>query len=146
MIAHPLPLALPDEGSLTVAMAVAPNVYARNRMFAFYNEPAVKRARTRAATIRGAVRQLASERLDATNVSLCRAADGNAVLRYRIERMKLERTIELTPVEAACIAYLATKAGVAGLAATADDRALLDHALEKLALGLELPRGPGGAR
>jgi hypothetical protein len=141
VIAHPLPRALPDEGSLTVAMAVAPNVYARNRMFAFYKEPAVQRARTRAATIRGAVRQLASERRGATNVTLCRTEDGGAVLRYRIESMKLERTIELTPVEAACIAYLATKAGVPGLAATEEERALLDRSLQRLALGLELPRG-----
>ena len=143
MIAHAFPRALLDEGSLIAAMAVAPNVYARNRMFAFYKEPAVQRARARAATIRGAVRQLASARLDASNVTLSRSPDGSAVLRYRIESLRLERTIELTAIEAACIVYLATKAGVPGLAGTSEDRQALDAALGKLALGLELP-GPLG--
>ncbi len=143
MIAHPLPRAILDEGSLMAVMAVAPGVYARNRMFAFFKEPAVKRARARAATIRGAVRQLASARRGATDVSLVRDSGGGAVLRYRIESMRLERTIELTHVEAACLAYLATQAGVPGLAATPDDRALLDRTLAKLAIGLELPRGAG---
>lgn len=137
------PRALLDEGALTVAMAVAPNVYARNRMFAFYKEPAVKRARARAATIRGAVRQLGSARLDASCVTLTRSHTGGAVLRYRIESMRLERTIELTRVEAACVVYLANRAGVTGLVAAHDDRALLDHALEKLAMGLELPSVTG---
>ena len=49
--AHPHELV--DEGALTVAMAIAPGVYARNRMFAFYKHPGVARARARAATLRG---------------------------------------------------------------------------------------------
>ena len=142
MIASPIPYAILDLDSLTAAMAVAPGVYARNRMFALYKEPVVREARARASTIRGAVRQLASARLDASAVTLVRGP-GGCVLCYRIESLRLERRIDLTDVEAACLAYLAARAGVRAITATDSDRALLQGALAKLALGLELESSTG---
>ena len=48
-----------DLEALTLAMALAPGVYARNRHFALFKQhPEVARARARAAVLRGLVRQL----------------------------------------------------------------------------------------
>jgi hypothetical protein len=135
MIAAPLPHVV-DEGALTVAMAVAPGVYARNRMFAFHKDPAVRRARARAATIRGLVRQLQGAHGAPCELVLARGA--RCVLKYRIDRLRLERKVELTEIEAACFAYLAARAGVRDVHATAEDRAMVDAALRRLATGLDL--------
>jgi hypothetical protein len=118
-------------------MSVAPGVYARNRMFALYAEPAVRRARSRAATIRGLVRQLLVARRDVSGLVVARSG-ARTLVRFRIERLHLERRVELTEVETACFVYLASRAGVHGIHATSEDRALLDSALRRLALGLEI--------
>lgn len=131
MNAPPLAHELLDEGALTVAMAIAPGVYARNRMFAFYKHPVVLQARARAATLRGVVRQLSSQPID---VTLTRGQ--RCTLRYRVESLRFERHVELTELEAACFVYLATRAGVRGVDVTPEDRALLDSALKRLALDL----------
>jgi hypothetical protein len=138
------PRALPhvELPALTVAMAVAPTVYTRNRMFAFFKDPEVRRARARAAQIRGIVRQLAGA---SGAVEDCTFTRGRGVedaatvcLSYRIARIHLERHVELTELESACLLYLATKAGISGLVAGPAERALLDAALRRLAVGLEL--------
>ena len=48
-----------DREALVVAMALVPGMYARNKLFTLHREPEVRRARARAAMIRGVVRQLA---------------------------------------------------------------------------------------
>jgi hypothetical protein len=131
--AHPHELV--DEGALTVAMAIAPGVYARNRMFAFYKHPGVARARARAATLRGMVRQLRGFHGEVAGFTFHRA-HGHGVVTYRIARIRLERHVDLTELEAACFAYIAARAGVDGIAATPDDRALVDGALKRLAIDL----------
>ncbi len=137
MSANATPLAheLYDLEALTVAMSIAPGVYARNRMFAFYKEPVVLRARARAATIRGVVRQLASAVLASSEVTLVRTGT-SSTLRYKIDSLRFERRLDMTVLEAACFVYLATRAGIRGVRATAEDRALLDAALKRLALDL----------
>ena len=57
----PVGLSPADEArveALTVAMALAPGVYARNRMFELFANAGVKRAKSRAATLRGIVKHL----------------------------------------------------------------------------------------
>jgi hypothetical protein len=121
--------------ALTVAMALAPGVYVRNRMFDFFRQGSVKRARTRAAVLRGIIPQLAR----ATGVTL--SCDGEPrspagepawVLRYRIASMRMTRVVELTPTELAALRMMATRAGVAALQADAGDRARIDAALARL--------------
>jgi hypothetical protein len=119
--------------ALTVAMALAPGVYTRNRMFDFFAQPAVQRARSRASVLRGIVRQLPRARA-VTVETEGRTATGERtyVLRYQIPEMHLARVAELTRVELAAMRLLAERAGVAALPPSADDRAIVDAALARL--------------
>jgi hypothetical protein len=128
-------LATPDRDALTVAMALAPGVYARNRLFSFFKDPRVKAARTRAGVLRGVVRQLGTKQVQVESVCFGSAANGEVVLRYRIPALQYERTLELTALEAACLRVLAARAKVAGLDPLPGDRAMVDGALRRLAHG-----------
>ncbi len=130
-----------DRDALLVAMTVVPGLYSRNRMFALYNDPHVKYAKARSAILRGVVRHLLGTSGEA-EVELAKA-EGGIVLRYRIERMRMERRIELSELEAACVAYLSGRGGCSALHATDRDRALIEAALKRLSLGLQLS-DPGG--
>jgi hypothetical protein len=120
-----------DRDALTVSMAIAPGVFARNRLFAFFKDPEVKRAKARAAVLRGIARQLCGAYGDVEGLVIERQGR-NCSLRYRIVRVRLERTIELTDIEAACVAYIASKSGVTVLKLSAEDRAMLDATLRRL--------------
>jgi hypothetical protein len=126
-----------DREALMVAMAVVPGLYSRNRMFAMYGDPEVKRAKVRAAVIRGVVRQLAGSHGEAEEIALARHGELR-VLRYRIARVKLDRRLELSEIEAACLVYLASRAGVRGMHPSPEDRAHVDAALRRLAGDLRL--------
>ena len=80
----------PDREALTVAMALVPGMYPRNRLFALHREPEVRRARARAAMIRGVVRQLAGERGEADGIALVRHGEVS-ILRYRVPQVSFER-------------------------------------------------------
>lgn len=120
--------------ALTVAMALAPGVYARNRMFDLFANAGVKRAKARAATLRGVVKQLAR----AESLTLEQDARNDAfVLRYEIPVLSLTRGVELTRVELATLRVLAARAGAPcadALAPEADDRTIVDAALSRLLL------------
>ncbi|HSO33551.1 MAG TPA: hypothetical protein VLT33_13555 [Labilithrix sp.] len=126
--------------ALTVAMALAPGVYARNRMFALFASPAVQRAKSRAATLRGIVKHLGR----ACAVTLVRERAGQAeaagggevdfVLRYQIPVLRLTRVAELSRVELATLRLLAARAGAPCLLPEDDDRALVETALARLLL------------
>jgi hypothetical protein len=116
--------------ALTVAMALAPGVYARNRMFDLFANVAVRRAKARAATLRGIVKHLAR----ASALTLESEA-GGFVLRYEIPVMSLSRVVELTSVELATLRVLAARAGAPcapSLAAGQADRVLVDTTLARL--------------
>jgi hypothetical protein len=135
------PHSRPDRDALTVAMTVVPGLYSRNKMFGFYKDPEVRAATARAATLRGIVRQLASSHSPSSPppaVELDRSTTGPCVLTYRVERLRLVRTLDLTPLEVACVAYLVARAGSSVLRPTEHERALLDNALGRLSLGLHL--------
>lgn len=126
--------------ALTVAMALAPGVYARNRMFELFTQPGVQRAKMRAAILRGVVPQLAR----ASNVTMSseggRGGEPVWVLRYAIPELRLHRVVELSGTELAALRMLAAKARVPCLAPESGDRALVDAALARL---LELERCEG---
>ena len=136
-----------DRDALVVAMTLVPGLYSRNRMFQLFKDPQVKRARTRASLLRGVVRQLVGSHGDVEVLEFSRAtsdvhdaahAARHGVLRFRIPPIRLVRAVELSDLEAACVAYLCARAGVSCLHPGADDRAMLDAALRRLSGGLHL--------
>jgi hypothetical protein len=96
-------------------------------MFDLFANVAVQRAKARAATLRGVVKQLGR----ASSLTLERQELGS-VLRYEIPAMSLSRTVELTRVELATLRVLASRAGAPCMNADHDDRALVDTALARL--------------
>ncbi|MBK8217097.1 MAG: hypothetical protein IPK71_25510 [Myxococcales bacterium] len=97
--------------TLTVAMAVAPGVYSRNRHFSLHQRPEARAARRRAALVRGIVRHLAV----AVDVRVERASgddEGALEVSYRVAALAFERTARLSSAELACVRYLARKVGV----------------------------------
>jgi hypothetical protein len=120
-----------DRDALTVAMALVPGMYARNRMFALHREPEVRRARARASMIRGVVRQLTGAHGEIEELALVRFGEVS-LLRYRLPQVRLERRVELTEIERACLIFLADRTGVRGLHATPEERAQIDAALKRL--------------
>jgi hypothetical protein len=121
--------------ALTVAMALAPGVYARNRMFELFANVGVQRAKSRAATLRGIVKHLgraSSLTLEREGRAPDRSGERSFVLRYEIPAMSLSRVAELTRVELATLRVLASRAGAPCLSAEDEDRALVDAALARL--------------
>lgn len=119
--------------ALTVAMALAPGVYARNRMFELFANVGVQRAKSRAATLRGIVKQLGR----ASALTLEREGPGGSgergfVLRYEIPAMSLSRVAELTRIEVATLRVLASRAGAPCMGAEDEDRVIVDTALARL--------------
>jgi hypothetical protein len=124
--------------ALTVARALAPGVYVRNRMFDLFAQPGVQRARMRASILRGVVPQLAR----ATAVSVAtengRGGEPVFVLRYSIAEVRLHRVVELSATELAALRLMAARARVTAIGPEGNDRALVDVALARL---LDLERG-----
>ena len=126
-----------ERDALVVGMTLVPGFVSRNRSFAFFEDAEVRRARSRAALLRGIVRQLAGaqgrvEALDvAPGLSACE-------MRYRVPAVRMERRALLSHLEYGCVAYLAGRAGVLGIHANDEDRARIEAALRRLTTGLRL--------
>lgn len=117
--------------ALTAAMVLAPGVFARNRMFAFFANPDVKQARGRAGLLLGIVRQLG--RAAAIRVVEEQAAPSPRwALHYDVPTLNLHRTARLSRVELAALRVAVSRASVAGLVADEDDRAIVGGALSQL--------------
>jgi hypothetical protein len=130
-----------DREALIVGMTLVPALLSRNRSFALFEDPEVRRARFRAALLRGIVRQLAGGqgKVESLHVQGVRANDRDLrELRYRVPGLRIDRRALLTEAEYACVAYLAGRASVAGLSASDEDRARIDAALRRLSAGLKL--------
>lgn len=94
--------------ALACAMALVPGAYSRNRMFAFYKQPEVRRARGRARAMRSLAREIAGRWGSPTDIELTNAQDEKRwVLRFRIPSVRMGRTAELTNSELACVVHLA---------------------------------------
>jgi hypothetical protein len=125
--------------TLTIAMAVAPGVYSRNRHFSLHQRPEARAARRRAALVRGIVRHLGV----ATDVRVGQASEGDRAgsmeVSYRVAALAFERTARLSAAELACVRYLARKTGIALPPALAEgaspetDSALVEATLARLA-------------
>jgi hypothetical protein len=119
-----------EHEAVTVAMIVAPGVYARNRMFDFFRTTSAKRARARAATVRGIVPQLGR----AKAVSVTESGEGRWTLRYTIPAVNFTRVVELTCAELAALRIVAERANVHALPSNDGDRDLVAKSLAKLML------------
>ena len=129
--------------ALALAMAIAPGVYVRNRMFEVFRNAGVRRARARAALLRGVVRQLGL----ATEVTVKAAStetERSFVLRYRIASMRLSRVVELSRTELSALRVLSARAGHVCLPPEDSDRRRVDEALSHLLDPGSLRRVPVG--
>jgi hypothetical protein len=126
-----------ESEALVIAMTLVPGLFSRNRTFSLFEDPDVRRARRRATLLRGIVRHLATVAGAMESLRISRAA-GRCELSYRIAAMKMQRRASLSDVELACVHYLVSREGVAGLRVTEQDRAAIDAALRRLAIGLRL--------
>jgi hypothetical protein len=129
-----------ERDSLVVGMALVPGFVSRNRSFALFEDPEVRRARRRAGTLRGIVRQLGGMYGPVEDLTVTQGVHGSdpCELRFRVPALRIERRASLTTLELACVRYLAGRAGLAGLHASDDDRAAIDAALRRLSAGLRL--------
>jgi hypothetical protein len=126
-----------DLESLVVGMTLVPGLVSRNRFYALFEDPEVRRVRLRSALLRGIVRQLSGAHGHIEGLVIAQRAE-ESELRYRVPGLRVERRASLTRAELACVRYLAGRAGVPGLHATDEDRAGIDAALRRLAAGLKL--------
>jgi hypothetical protein len=125
-----------ERDALVLGMTLVPGLLSRNRYYALFEDPEVRRARRRSAMLLGIVRQLAGAHGHVEGVAIAHGAVGAWELRYRVPSMRVDRRTSLTELELACVRYLAGRAGVPGFHVTEDDRAGIDAALKWLAAGL----------
>ncbi|MGD0530074.1 MAG: hypothetical protein ABSE49_33370 [Polyangiaceae bacterium] len=126
-----------ERDALVVGMTLVPAFVSRNRSFALFEDPEVRRARRRSVVLRGIVRQLTGGHGHVEGLAVSRSVDA-CELRYRVPALRIDRRALLTELELACVRYLAGRAGVPGLHASEDDRAGIEGALKRLAAGLRL--------
>lgn len=123
---------------LLCALVIAPHVYARNRFFDLYEQPALRRVKRRAAFLRGIVRQLtvtSDRRAEIVGEQVLK--DGRELLRYVIPSLNFSRTTALSELEAAVIRYLVARAS--GKPCTPNDYLRIETAIAGLAQGLPRP-------
>jgi len=118
-------------------MTLVPALLSRNRSFALFEDPEVRRARVRAALLRGIAMQLAGSQGRVESLEVV-AAKGVRELRYRVPGIRMARRAMLSDLEYSCVVYLAGRTSAAGLVADDDDRARIDAALRRLSDGLKL--------
>ncbi len=126
-----------EREALVAGMTLVPALLSRNRNFTFFEDPEMRRARVRAALLRGIVRQLSGAQGKVESLEVV-SGKGARELRYRVPGIRMARRAVLTDLEYSCVAYLAGRASVAGLSADAEDRARIDAALRRRSAGLKL--------
>ncbi len=131
------PVSLSLDG-LLCALVVAPQVYARNRFFELFEQPALRKARRRAKLVRGIIRQLvgiAGRRGQIVGEQVL--ADGRVLIRFIVPELNFSRTSALSQLEAALVRYVVSRAR--HQATNPDDRLRIEQALGALAAGLPRP-------
>jgi len=119
-----------DVAALTAAMALVPGLYSRNKMFALFQQGAVRRARSRARMLRALLRVVGHADAD---VDLS-TKDGRVTLHYRIPRLRLERTVQITEFELSVLrVLLASGPRPRVLEPAPTDRPRVEEALSRLA-------------
>jgi hypothetical protein len=129
--------ALPDAEGLVAALVLAPATYSRNRFFELYRVHTMRRARGRAAKLRGLLRHVLLQRgFELTEVR--DHEDGSRTLRYALPLVNARVTVHLTSFEVAVLAVAVARAR--GESPEPVALARVDSALLRLA-----PLGTGSA-
>lgn len=127
-----------DLDALLCALTLVPTAFARNRFFALFENPAALKVRRRASRVRGIIRQLSGTgRVKAEIVGEQVMEDGQVLLRYRVEELGFSRTAALSRLEAATLRFALARAGAGHV--EAEDRELVENALQRLTQNLNLP-------
>ena len=127
-----------DLDALLCALTLVPTAFARNRFFALFENPAALKVRRRASRVRGIIRQLSGTgRVKAEIVGEQVMDDGQVLLRYRVEELGFSRTAALSRLEAATLRFALARAGTGQV--EAEDRELVENALQRLTQNLNLP-------
>jgi len=127
-----------DLDALLCALTLVPTAFARNRFFNLFENPAALKVRRRASRVRGIIRQLCGTgRVKAEIIGEQVLDDGQVLLRYRVEELGFSRTAALSRLEAATLRFALFRAGLGNI--EAEDRELVERALERLSHSLELP-------
>lgn len=129
-----------DLDALLCALILVPTAFARNRFFKLFENPAALKVRRRASRVRGIVRQLCGTgRVRAEIIGEQVLDDGQVLLRYRVEEIGFLRTAALSRLEAATLRFALSRAGKGSVDSA--DRELVESALERLSVNLNLPDG-----
>jgi hypothetical protein len=129
-----------DLDALLCALTLVPTAFARNRFFSLFENPAALKVRRRASRVRGIIRQLCGTgRVKAEIIGEQVMEDGQVLLRYRVEELGFSRTAALSRLEAATLRFALFRAGSGSV--NAEDRELVESALERLSRNLDLPTG-----
>jgi hypothetical protein len=129
-----------DLDALLCALILVPTAFSRNRFFKLFENPAALRVRRRAARVRGIIRQLCGTgRIKAEVIGEQVLADGQVLLRYRVEEIGFLRTAALSRLEAATLRVALSRAGKGSVDNA--DRELVEGTLERLSQNLSLPEG-----
>ena len=129
-----------DLDALLCALTLVPTAFARNRFFKLFENPAALKVRRRASRVRGIIRQLCGTgRVKAEITGEQVLDDGQVLLRYRVEEIGFSRTAALSRLEAATLRFALFRAGVGTI--QAEDRELVEGALERVSKNLALPDG-----
>jgi hypothetical protein len=126
-----------DPEAITVALAVAPGVYSRNRFFALFESKAMKAARKRAGLVRGILKQWSEARPFGESAFVIHfeslAVNTSSIrVHYEAAHLALRCDVELSEVECACLRYLASRATPPLCAASDTDRDCVLASLAKL--------------
>ena len=120
-----------DHDALLCALVLAPQTFSRNRFFALFQDPSLRRIRRRAARVRGILNQLLGVgRNKAELIGEQVLEDGQVLIRFRVVDLAYERTAALSALESAALRYALHRAGAGPLEPA--DRELVLRALEKL--------------
>lgn len=123
---------------LLCALVVAPQVYARNRFYDLFEQPALRKARRRASIVRGIIRQLvgfSGRRGQIVGEQVL--ADGRVMIRYIVPELNFSRTTALSALEATLVRYVVARAR--HKVSDPEDRQRIEQALGGLAAGLPRP-------
>ena len=132
-----------DREALIVGMTLVPALLSRNRSFALFEDPEVRRARFAPSCSAASYGSSQGAKARSNRWRSCRAFAAETAISesFAIASRRCESIVARSSPEAeyACVAYLAGRASVAGLSASDEDRACIDAALRRLSAGLKLP-------
>ncbi|MCS6898266.1 MAG: hypothetical protein RMJ98_00790 [Myxococcales bacterium] len=126
----------PDPEAMVVALVLSPTAYPRNQFFALFNIAPLRKARWRAAQLRGLVNALARPKAPIVDYTI-RPHENGKVLSYRVPSVNLRVRAFLQPHEAAVVELAVAK--IRGEEPPADSLAMVNRWLERLAPSNDVP-------